>query len=281
MRSIILAGALAAAPLAHAAAQSMRPFTTFRQLHGESRLSAKLDFAAGELRIVSGRSDELYRMTLAYDADRFAPLSRYDAAAGAVHLGVETVGGAGLRVVSGEQIKQLAAVELSPRTDLTLDLTLGAAEGNIELGGLRVSRLALQTGASRTAVHFSRPNGVRCSSAAFGAGAAELVVTGLANSRCDRVSLEGGVGRATLDFTGELTATQQADITMAIGELALRLPRGVPVRIRTDRLLSSFKPSGLERQGDAWITPGFNPAARHLDVTLRTAVGGITLEWVP
>jgi hypothetical protein len=280
VRGVILGFALAAWA-SGAAAQTMRPFTTFRQLHGESRLAATLDFAAGNVRIAPGRGDELYRMTLSYDADRFAPLSRYDASAGAVHLGVETIGGTGLRVVSDEQIRQLAAVELSPRTDLGLNLTLGAVEANIELGGLRVSRLSLETGASRASVHFSQPNAGRCSSAAFTAGAAELVVTGLGNSRCAEVKLDGGIGRATLDFSGTPTATQRADITMAVGELILRLPRGMPVRITMDRLLASFKPRGLERRGDAWVTPGFDAAGRHLDIAVKTAVGGITLEWVP
>lgn len=261
-------------------AQSMRPFTTYRQLHGETRLTAKLDFAAGRLRVLPGRETDLYRMTLAYDGERFAPISAYDAAMSAVALGVETVGGAGLRVVSGEQIRQLAAVELSPHADLTLDVSLGASEADLELGGLRLSELHLDTGASRTAVRFSRPNGIRCTEADITTGAAEVTVAGLGNSRCDRVRLEGGISRATIDFGGSWASSQRAEIAMAVGELVLRLPRAIPVRITTDRFLASFEPKGLVRRGDAWETPGYAAGARHLDVALKATVGGVRLEWI-
>ena len=58
-----------------ASAQSMRPFSTFRQLHGETRLQVGLDYRAGGLRITPGRASELYRMDVSYDEDRYAPTS--------------------------------------------------------------------------------------------------------------------------------------------------------------------------------------------------------------
>jgi hypothetical protein len=258
----------------------MQPFTTYRQLHGDSRLGAKLEFAAGRLRVLPGRDSDLYRMTLSYDSERFTPLSQFNATTGTVTLGVAPVGSAGLRVISGEQMKQLAAVELSPRVDLALDLAFGATEADIELGGLRVSQLKLETGASRTTLRFSRPNGIRCTEAEISSGAAEVVLAGLANSRCDQVRVEGGMGRVTLDFGGTLTATQRAEVTMAVGELVLRLPKGVPLRLTMDKFLAKFEPKGLVRRGDAWETPGYDNSARHLEVALTAAVGGIRLEWV-
>ena len=38
-----------------ASAQSMRPFSTYRQWHGETSTSARLEFAAGALRLSAGR----------------------------------------------------------------------------------------------------------------------------------------------------------------------------------------------------------------------------------
>ena len=51
---------------ATAQAQSMRPFSTFRQLHGQTRLAARLEYGAGSLRIQPGRPQELYR-SLGFD----------------------------------------------------------------------------------------------------------------------------------------------------------------------------------------------------------------------
>lgn len=261
-------------------AQSMQTFTTYRQLHGDAKLAAKLEFAAGQLRVRPSQANDLYRMTLSYDSERFAPLSQFDVSTGMVTLGVEPARRVGLRVVSSDQMQQLAAVELSPRVDLALDVALGATEADLDLGGLRVSQLKLATGASRTTLRFSRPNGVRCTGATISSGAGEVVVTGLANSRCDEIAVEGGMGRVTLDFGGALTATQRAAVRMAVGELVLRVPKGVPVRLTTDRFLTRFEPEGLVRRGDAWETPGYSQSARHLEVALTAAVGGIKLEWI-
>lgn len=260
-------------------AQTMRPFTTYRQLHGESRLAARLEFSAGRLRLVPGRPNELYRMALAYDPDRFVPLSRYDTPQNAVLLGVEAVGGPGLRVVSRHQLQQDAVVELSPQPDLGLSVSLGAVEAELDLGGLRLAELRLEAGASRTLVRFSQPNPIRCRTADISAGAAEVSILKLGNSRCDQIRVEGGIGRMTLDFGGTWTGSQRAELSLAVTELRLRLPRKAGVRITMDRLLTSFDHSGLIRRGNEWVTAGYDQAERHLDITLTTTIGGVAIDW--
>jgi len=278
MRTAGLALALAAGSAGTLSAQAMRPFTTFRQLHGESRLQARLDFAAGQLRVVPGRAGELYRMSLSYDADRFVPLSHYDPSTNAATLGVDRAGG-GFRVVSRSQLQQDAVVELSPRTDLSLSLSLGAVEADVELGGLRLGDLRVEAGASRTALRFSQPNPIRCRAADISAGAAEISVLQLGNSHCDRLRVEGGIGRMILDFGGTWTSSQVAELSLAVTELRLRLPRKVGVRITMDRFLASFEPSGLVRRGDEWVSPDYDRSERHLDIALRTTVGAVKVNW--
>lgn len=265
---------------ASASAQSMRPFSTFRQSHGETRLKARLEYAAGSLRLAPSESGELYRMDLSYDDDRFVPVSDFDAATGSVVLGLRAAGNGGVRVVSRNQLQQVAAVTISPRIDLSLDLTLGAVDADVELGGLRVSDLDLKTGASRAVVRFSKPNATRCSRATFSAGAAEISVLGLGNSRCDEINFEGGMGKVTLDFGGAWSSSARVQVKMVVGELTLRLPREAGVRLTMDKFLSRFEPVGLVRRGDAFVTPNYDKARRHLDLDLTTAVGGVNVEWV-
>jgi hypothetical protein len=263
--------------LAHA--QELRSFSTFRQMHGDTRLTAQLEYAAGILRVGAGPAGELYRMELAYDAARYVPVSDFDNREGSVVLGLNAAGEGGVRVVSRDQLRQVAAVTLSPEVDLTLSLRLGAAEAEVDLGGMRVRNFAARTGASRTLIRFSRPNPARCQVAAITAGAAEVTVMGLGNSRCDEIQFEGGVGRVTLDFSGAWSSSSQAKIRMAMGGLTLRLPRQVGVRLQMDKFLSSFDPVGLVGKGDFYESPGYSRAERHLNIDLTTAVGGVTLEW--
>jgi hypothetical protein len=257
----------------------MRPFSTFRQTHGEIRLAAQLEFAAGVLRVTRGRAGELYRMDLSYDDDRYLPISDFDSRNSTVLLGLKPAGVGGVRVVSRNQLQQVAALALSPSVDLALGFNLGAVDADVELGGLRVSQLDMKTGASKAVVRFSRPNATRCDHASISAGAAQVTVLGLGNSRCDEISFEGGVGQVLLDFSGNWSSNARVNITMAMGELTLRLPRAVGVRMTMDKFLASFEPRGLVRRGEAYQSANYDRTQRHLDLDLTTAVGGVKVEW--
>jgi len=261
-------------------AQTMRPFSTYRQWHGETSTAARLDFAAGALRLAAGRPNELYRMDVLYDGERYEPVSDFDAARGNVTLGLRAAGDGGIRVVSKRQLGQTASVTFSPRSDLALAVALGAVDGDLELGGLRLTSLDLEAGASRATVRFSQPNAARCREAVLSSGAAELTVLGLGNSRCDRIAFEGGVGRVTLDFSGAWTSSSHVSVKMALGQVELRLPRQVGVRLTLDKFLATFDAEGFVRRGNAYFSPGYDQAARHLDIDITTAVGGVTLDWL-
>jgi hypothetical protein len=280
MRRLLLPALALALAASRAQAQSMRPFSTYRQWHGETRVAARLDYAAGALRLAAGRPAELYRMDVLYDGDRYVPVSDFDAAEGNVALGLRASREGGLRVVSKSQLRQTASVTFSPKSDLALAVTLGAVDGDLELGGLRLTDLALEAGASRATVRFTQPNAVRCRAATLTAGAAELTVLGLGNSRCERIAFEGGVGQVTLDFGGAWTSSSRVEVKMALGKVALRLPRQVGIRITLDKFLATFEPQGLVRRGTSYLSPGYDKASRHLDIDVTTAVGGVTVEWV-
>ena len=280
MRGLAIVGLALALGAGSASAQSMRAFTTFRQLHGETRLQANLHYLAGGLRVAPGRANELYRMDASYDEERYRPTSDFNAATGTVALGLEPAGEGGLRVLSRRQLRQDANVAFSPVVDLDLDITLGAVDADLELGGLNLSALTMQAGASQAVVRFSQPNRSRCRTATTTTGAAELTMLGLGNSRCDRIDFEGGMGKVTLDFGGTWTSSSTAAIKMAVGELTLRLPRRAGVRLTLDRFLASFDPAGLVRSGNGFQSPGYDRAERKLDIAVTTAVGGVRIEWL-
>ena len=78
---------------------------------------------------------------------------------------------------------------------------------------------------------------------------------------------------------GAWTSNAQVAVKMAVGELTLRLPRRLGVRIGLDKFLSSFEPAGLVRRGNAFVTPGYDRAERKVDIDVTTAVGGVRVEW--
>jgi len=111
-------------------------------------------------------------------------------------------------------------------------------------------------------------------------GAAELAISDLGNSRCDRIAFEGGVGKVLLDFGGTWSSSSRVAVTMALGEVTLRLPREVGVSITLDKFLSSFEPEGLERRGASYRSAGYDQSPRHLDINVSTAAGAVKVEWI-
>lgn len=262
-------------------AAPLRDFTVARPHGTEPLLTIALDYAAGRLRVRPAPTGTLYRMDLVYDAERFEPLAAYDAEAAVVKLGVRGVGERGIRSPPGEVLAQSATIELSPDAELLLEGKLGAADAVLDLSGLKLTELDLSTGASRTQVLFLQRNPAACRRARIAAGAAELIVEGLGNAGCREIIVEGGVGRATLDFTGAWPVNAQATLKMTIGGVKLVLPRGVGVRLAMDRWLASFSPSGLERQGNSHVyqTAGFDQSARRLEIAVSTTLGGVEVDW--
>jgi len=260
-------------------AQTLTSYGVSRQFHGEVHLLASIEFSGGTLHVSAGDPGSLYAMRLAYDGERFEPVSHWDAARGAVTLGLASRQN-GTMGVNTETARQDGTITFSPQADLALSLSLGAAQSVVDFGGLRLASVTLETGASQTEVRFSRPNAVRCTLASFRAGAAELTVRGLGNSRCDRVTFEGGVGSVLLDYGGAWAGDAALDARLAVGGLTLRIPRSVGVTITTEQFLATFQPQGFTRQGNKYVSTGNTTAKRHLDVTLTTSLGGVTVEWV-
>jgi hypothetical protein len=271
---------LLVAVTAPAAGQTLQTYSATRQYHGEARLVADVEFGAGTLRIGPGPAGSLYRMQASYDRNRFDAVSRWDGARGAVTLGLRSRGEGGIRVSANRELAQSADIRFSPQADLDLTLQLGAAQSVIELGGLRLAQLSLETGASQTDVRFSQPNPVRCTRAAFSAGAAALSVRGLGNSRCEEIRFEGGVGSVLLDFSGAWPANARFEASIAVGGLTLRVPRKVGVRLELDQFVASFQPVGFVRRGSTYLSENYATAERHLDVKVSTSFGGLAVEWI-
>jgi len=268
---------LAALVPAAAAGQQLRTVTSSRQLQDERQVAVQLEYGAGHLRVSPSASDLLYRMEVRYDDQQFRPVSEYDRGSGRLKLGVESREHHGGHVRNGDQ--QHASIELSPRVPIDLAVQFGAGEADVELGGLALREVHLETGASRTTVSFTQPNRVAARTVKIEAGAAEIRLNGLGNTRAERFEFSGGMGEATLDFGGTWTRNATASLEMGVGSLRLRLPRGLGVKLTKDSFLTSFDASGMVKRGNAWYSRDYEQARYRLDLDINAALGSITVEW--
>lgn len=263
------------------AAQTMRLYGASRPVaDAQPPLRTTLDFGSGRVVVRAGTGGDLYDVGMRFDADRYTPVHRYDPRTGILRLGVQSIGGAGLRVTSRGQLEQVARFEFAPGVPLLLEANLGASEAVIDLGGLTLVEVAVRSGATRGTVDVSSPTAGTCREALFSVGAAELVAMRLANAGCAEVRVEGGVGRAVLDFTGTWRRDMRVIAQLSMGTITLRIPRGTGVRIAAERFLTRLSVDGFTRDGNEWRTPGFADAAHKLSVELKTNVAGFEVEWV-
>jgi len=272
-------GALLALPGARSEAQTLRSVSLARQYRAEQLLKVKVEFAAGSLHVAPGPAGSLYRMELRYDQDRFTPLSQFDPARDELVIGVRPTGPGGLRVSNREHLAQEAVLQLSPTANLILDASLGATEGNLDLGGLKLVEGRIEAGASRTVLRFSSANPLACRRLELAAGAAAFEAHQLGNSHCREIRFEGGVGGVTLDLTGDWREDASVALSVTMGELNLILPRDAGIQLDVARFLATFEPKGFTRQGSVYRSENFDSAARRLRIHLSSTIGEVNVEW--
>lgn len=263
-------------------AQTMRTYAVARPVPATPiPLRATVDFGAGRVAIRAGEPGQLYATRFHYDAERFTPAQRFDPRTGILRLGLDPIGGGGIRVTSRQHLDQQALVTFAPGVPLLLDANLGASEATIDLGGLALAAVTVRSSASTTDLQVSSPTTGTCRLATFSIGAGELAARTLTNAACEEIRIEGGMGRAVLDFRGTWRRDARLVVDLSMGTLRLQVPRGTGVRlVAAGRFLSRLSAEGLTRTGDAWVTPGYAEAEHHLSVSLTTTVAGIEVEWV-
>ena len=284
----ILAVGLVAGPLR---GQEWLQMTTARQADGADRMDLRVEYAAGQLRIEPAEEGLLYQARLRYRGDRFRPLRSFAVSDGTarVRLGLEGRNGSGDVELDWTDLDDLdlgdldenmgdgrLQVGVSRTVPTSLQVLVGAAEAEMELGGLPLTGLSIQTGASETTVRFDAPNPVAMERMEVKTGAAEMELLELANAGARELRVEGAVGDVTLDFTGRWSRDMEATVKMGLGSLHLRIPSDVGVRLRKSSLLSSFSGFGLEQADDgSYRSENWSEAEHRLELSVDAAFGSI------
>ncbi|MEX0912192.1 MAG: hypothetical protein WD031_02100 [Gemmatimonadota bacterium] len=263
---------------AHVAdAQTWRTMTSARQVWETTPIDVRIQYGAGTLRIDPVGSPMLYELEIRYDEEIFEPIAEFDPDARTLRLGIES---RERRRSMNLREGSTATIGLTREVPLDLRLEFGAGEAEIELGGIALERLSLSTGASETRVDFSNPNPIAAEQIRIEAGAADLRVTGLGNTRAARIEFQGGVGATVLDFSGDWQGDATASVQMGVGSVTLRLPRSQGIRLNRSSFLTSFSAPGLERQGDSYYSANWGTADQQLILDVSAAQGSIDIEWI-
>ena len=257
-----------------AAAQEPRSLDVSRQLHDSSAMEVRVRYAAGKLALRAAPGPVLYRMQLNYLPEVVRPVHAFAADKRTLRVGVEK---RGVRVPGGDQSGEMR-LDLSPQVPMDLDFELGTVEADLDLSGLRIGQLRVESGASEAELRFGTHNTERMRALTLEVGAASLRASGLANANAPEVRVQAGVGGVDLDFGGAWTQDIDLDVRVALGGVTVRVPRAVGVRAEARKFLASFDPRGLVKRGDAYYSENWESAAHHLRVRSHTTFGTLRID---
>jgi len=258
-------------------AQTWRTLESSRQLSDSAPHHVRVQYGAGRIDVAPTDAAVLYTMTARYDERTAVPLHSYDAAERALTVGVRSESRHFSRGL-GDQGKGEMRLSLSRAVPMDLDFDLGATKASLDLGGLNLLSLRLDSGASETRLDFSAPNTGTMRSLEVAVGAASFEARNLANANAATVHVSGGVGAIDLDFGGQWERDIAVEAEVALGKLTLHVPRDVGVRIEVQKFLASFDHEGLRKRGDAYFSDNWETAKYRLRVRAQTTFGGIEVD---
>lgn len=160
---------------------------------------------------------------------------------------------------------------------MALTLNAGAAQSNIELGGLSLTNLKINQGAADSRISFSEPNLVAMEELEVTAGAANINLYGLANTNiADKLTFKGGAGNYTLSFDGELQNDLRVTIDAGLGNLIVIVPAGIRAEVETETALTNINHSGnWEKSGKNYSQSGSGP---RLIIKITMGAGNLDLR---
>lgn len=248
-----------------------------------SSLQADISLDIGSLEISGEKSPNLYSLDLEYDRASYQPEINYDQGSGGegrLSLKLESIHKRGIR---DERRNNRLLLNLTDSLPVSIKVNTGVGDARLALSRLHLTRLDLQSGVSDARLSAYDPNPAVCDEIRLRSGVGSLNAVGLGNLNFRRFDFEGGVGGATLDFSGPLKQDAEVRIVVGVGGVTARMPRDVGVRVTAEKhFLSGLQLDGFHREGagDDYFSENYNRAKVRIYVVVKTGVGGFRISWI-
>ncbi len=241
---------------------------------GRDEARVEINMGVGDLTVAAGDADPLLDGQFRTNVVEWAPDIEWWGAT----LRIDQGSSEGIPDPGAENEWELL---FSPEVALDMEINIGAGNGNLDLSGLRLSDLALQTGASDIVVHFDEPSPIPIENLVLRSGASSLSVDEMGNASPESVTVEGGVGNLVLDLTGAWSQSSRVRVTAGTGSVTLRFPETVGVRVTMEGGLGNIDADdGFERSNGSYVNSAYGQADIEVDVEVVVGVGNVNLELV-
>lgn len=271
-----LAWVAAAVVAPTASAQSWRTLDVARQLTDSAPASVQVVYGTGRIGVRATSNPLLYHIQVRYDATRAQPRHTFDVASRKLQIGVQK---SEMRFPGrNDSDAGHLQLELSRSTPLDLNLDLGAVESDLDLTGLRISRLRVESGASDAKLRFDSLNATRMSVLDISLGAASFRGDRLANANAQDIRVDAGIGNVELDLGGQWTQDIDLHVEVTLGIVTIHVPSAVGVHVSLEKTVASFDHEGLIERDGAWVSKNWDSAPHKLRVTAETVFGKLSID---
>ena len=228
--------------------------TTREGIASSEAFTLSVSIPCGELNVE--RADTpIWRVDASHDSGEAPRIDEIAGDAGATGVTVRDDGATEVFFL-GRQSRSDWDMELPSGAELTMNLTLDAAEGAVDTGSGPVSRLNATLNAADGTFDLG------------GADATQEVGVGL--------TLNASDGRLVLP-----AGPSDTGVTLNASSLAICVPEDVPVVVELTEILASndLADAGLESiGGDRWASPGFVDGGDHAVIELTSTVSSFSIE---
>jgi len=221
----------------------------------EETVDVALAFGAGQITVSPG-SDALLSGTARYNVAELAPdlvetANRVSLSTGELNLDSFPTN------IEGDVINEWdLALGSSP---VNLDVDIGAAQADLDLGGLSLQNLTMDVGAADLTLDFSSPNRVEMDRLDLECGASSADLRSLANANARTISINAAGGDFSLDFSGNLSLVRDlyVEVSMAAGHLRIVVPADAAVELHLEGAMMDVDTYGeWQRDGSVYSHKG-------------------------
>jgi hypothetical protein len=247
-------------------------------LEGAEQAQVDVQFGGGKIEILPGSGSALMDAEFVYNLEAFQPKVEYRVQDGQGELVIrQDLSRAAPQAAA--QLRNEWRLAFADQVPLEMALAVGASQGTIELGGLRLTQFKLDSGAADLTVQFSAANPERMQSLVVRSGAARLELLGLGNAGAETLRFDGGLGTYVLDFQGAWQRPMTADILAGASQVELRIPRDIGVQVCPGDLRGGDY-GGLQASGSCYINESYGEADIRLNVNLDLGLGELQVRQV-
>ena len=221
------------------------------EVGGADLVQARISMGAGELKVAGG-ADNLVDADFTYNIDEWAPKVAYqvDDAQGRLTVQQPAFQFEGIPT---DEVRNTWDVQLNNGVPMHLTLEIGAGASELELSELSLQSLSVSAGAGETTIN-------------------------LASSSIETLNIDAGIGEMTVDLSGDWQQDLEARIRSGVGELTVKLPRNVGVRVEVATGVGEVQTGGLRSSGKAYVNDAYGQSDVTLHIDLQGGLGQINLK---